>query len=292
VEAYERALALDPAYAPAWAALGIPLCYLAEGASTPAAVDAQRRRALAAAERAVALSPELPDALSTRGILRALIDYDWAGGKADLERAIELEPHDPDSRRRYAVLLQDLGRLPEAIVEARKAVDLDPLGQSWITLGTLHQAAGDLAESEAAFRRFLQIAPGNPASSIGLARTLLLRSKPKDALALFESVPEEDYRLWGKAAAEHALGHPEASSEALAALTSKYAHTSALLVAEAHAWRGEKEAAFLWMERAVAQPGGVGAAFRTSPFFRILRDDPRHAVLLRKMKLPVDQTSR
>lgn len=287
VEAYERALALDPAYAPAWAGLGIPVYTLAEAAPTPAAVEAQRLRALAAAEKAVVLSPDLPDALSTRGILRALVSYDWTGAEADLERAIRLNGNDPDSRRRYAVLLQDLGRLPEAIAEARKAADMDPMGQSWVTLGTLYQAAGELGLAEAAFRRFLRIAPDSPPGMQGIGRNLLLQAKPSEALATFDRFSEEDYRLWGKAAAEHGLGHPRASQEALEALISKYGHTSALQIAEVLAWRGEKDAAFDWLERAVADPGAVGASLRTNPFFRNVRDDPRFTMLLRKMKLPL-----
>ena len=288
VEAYEKALALDPGYAPAWAALGIPLYYLAEEAPTPKAYAEQTLRALAAAEKAVSLSPDLPDALSTRGILRAVVQYDWPGAKADLERAIAINGNDPDSRRRYAVLLQELGKLPEAIAQARKATDLDPLGQSWLSLGVLYQASGELDKAEAAYRRFLQFAPDSPPALQGLGRNLLLQSKPKEALAVFQRLPEEDFRLWGTAASEHALGNARASKEALEALTAKYAHTSALPIAEVFALRGEKDAAFAWLDRAIATPGGVEALYRTNPFFRSLRDDPRYTALLRKMKLPAD----
>ncbi len=287
VEAYQRALALDPGYAPAWAGLGMPLYYLADEAGTSSEVTAQRRRALAAAEKAVALSPELAEALSTRGTLRWVIDHDWAGARADLQRAIAANGNDADSRRRYGILLQEMGRLPDAIAEVRRAVDLDPFGQSWGTLGTLYQAAGDLAAAEVAFRRHLEVTPGSLPGLVSLGRNLVLQSKPEEALATFERCPVEEYKLWGKAVAEHALGRAAASRATLEALISKYAHTSALGIAEVYAWRGEKDRAFSWLERAVADSGGV-AGLRTDPFLGNLRDDPRFKALLRKMKQPVD----
>jgi len=106
--------------------------------------------------------------------------------------------------------------------------------------------------------------------------------------ATFERCPE-DYAQWGRALAEHALGHVDASRAALQALTAGYAHTRPFDIAEAHAWRGEKDAAFEWLERAYAQhQGGLAAIVKTDPFLKSLRGDPRYAALLRRMKLPVD----
>ncbi len=281
VEAYERALAIDPDYAAAWAGLAIPLFFTAPLADTPAAAAATRRRALEAAAKAVELAPDLAEALSARGILRAHVDHDWPGAKTDLERAIALNPHDPDTRRRHATVLYNLGRLPEAITEIKKALDLDPLGPSWNTLGAFHQEAGELEAADAAFRRHLKLAPGTLAGLWGLARNLLLQRRPEEALALFEGRPEEDYSLWVKAIAAHQQGNTVASDAALAALVAKHGPASAVGIAEVHAWRGEKDAAFEWLERAPAEPSIQRNAFLSS-----LHGDPRWAALLERMKLP------
>jgi TolB-like protein/lipoprotein NlpI len=288
VEAFQKATDIDPGYAPAWAGLAVPLYYAAQDAQTSAAAAAQRRRALAAAEKAVALSPNLPEALSSRGILRAFVEYDWAGAKADLERAIALHGNDAEARRRYGVLLMDLGRIQDGIAELRRAVQLDPLGQSWTALGALYEAAGQHALSEAAFRRHLEFTPDGVGGMMGLGRALLQQSRPEDALAVFRRCPAEDYRLWGETVAEHALGRSAASQAALEALIAKYGHTSAFYIAEVYAWRGDKDAAFRWLERAVSEPGALGGKFRMSAFLRKIDDDPRYAAVLRKMKLPVD----
>ncbi len=287
VQAYERALATEPGYAPAWAGLGLPLYLLAEDAESPAVAEALRQRAMAAAEKAVALAPDLTDALSTRGYLRAVIGLDWSGGVADLRRAVALNGKDADARRRHGLLLAHLGRTVEGIAEVRQAVELDPLGQSWVALGTLHQEAGQLGLAEVAFRRYLQISPESAPALLGLGRTLLLQGKAKEALATFERCPE-DWRLWGRAVAEHSLGNPGASMTALDAFAARYGGTSAFRLAQAHAWRGEEARALELLERPLAEQGGLQVALKTDPFLRPLPGNTRYIALLQRMKLPVD----
>ncbi len=284
--AFERALALDPGYAPAWAGLALPAYFLAVREKTPAAVDAGRRRALAAAEKAVELAPDLPDGLSARALLRGTIEFDWRGAETDLERAIAVNGNDADVRRRHATLLAALGRLPDAIAEARRATELDPLSGSWGKLGLLHQAAGELDLAEAAFKRGREVWPDDLQIRAGYARNLLLASRPQEALAAFERCPDEVTRLWGTAVAKHALGDAAASSAALEALTSRYAFADAFEIALAHAFRGDTDAAFAWLERAVAARDGDLVGLRVDPFFARLRGDPRFAALLRRMNLP------
>ncbi len=286
-EAYERALALDPQYAPAWAGLSISLYFLADRVDSLEAVRAQRRRALAAAERAVALSPDLPAALSARGLLRAVVDFDWASAQADLTRALAVNGNDADSHRRYATLLASGGRLGQAIQEARKAVDLDPTGNSWSKLGQLYQWSGELDLAEAAYRKDLQLQPGSESSLIGLGRNLLLQSNPKEALALFERCADEDMKLWGQAAARFSLKDDAGSRAALRRLIAGYAHTSAYDIAAAYAWRQETAAALDWLERSYSNgEGTLLALIKSDPFLRPLRGDPRYAALVRKLKLP------
>ncbi len=144
-----------------------------------------------------------------------------------------------------------------------------------------------LEKADAAYRRHLQIAPDTLAGVVGLGRNLLLQSKPAEALATFDRCQAEDYKLWGRALAELALGHQSASQAALDTLISKYAATSAARIADVYASRGEKDTAFQWLERASAIPGTV-EDLKANPLLRDLRRDPRFAALLRKMKLPVE----
>ena len=124
---------------------------------------------------------------------------------------------------------------------------------------------------------------------MGLGRGQLLRSNPGEALATFERCPDAGYREWGQAMAQHMLGNVPAAQAALARLVSDHSDVQSFGIAEIHAWRGEKDAAFEWLDRALAQgEGDLFLFLRTDPFLYALRDDPRFKGLLRRLNLPVD----
>ena len=85
---------------------------------------------------------------------------------------------------------------------------------------------------------------------------------------------------------EHSLGNAEASNAALAKLTADYGFNAAYQIAQAHAWRGEHDAAFEWLNRAYTQRDGGLAEVKYDPLLRSLRGDPRYTELLKKMNLP------
>jgi tetratricopeptide (TPR) repeat protein len=287
-EAYERAIAIDPGFAPAWAGLGVPLFYSAYEARTPEAARAMRERALAAAERAVALDPDTAEGLSTRGTLRALVRHDWLGAQADLERAVEVSPGSADATRRYAIVLAELSRLPEAVARARRAVELDPMSMpSWTKLGQVLAMAGALEEARSALVRALELVPDAQAALVTLGDVLLLQRRPEDAAAVFARCVDERDRLRGTAMVEHARGRDVASLRALRALERKHPGAG-LEVAEVRAWRGEVNGALDALERCYASGEPLGEGFAHDPILRPLRGQPRFTTLLQKLNLPVE----
>ncbi len=89
----------------------------------------------------------------------------------------------------------------------------------------------------------------------------------------------------GTAMAAHSLGRAEESRRALDELIAKGAEGGAYQIAEVFAWRGEREKAFEWLERAYRQHDSGLQVVKADPLFRDLRGDPRFAALLRKMGL-------
>jgi hypothetical protein len=109
---------------------------------------------------------------------------------------------------------------------------------------------------------------------------------PKAALAEFRKEVWDLLQDTGVAMAEHDLGHERESQQALDRLVAKHAQEAAYQIAEVHAWRGEKDEAFEWLDRAFAQRDEGLIGLKVDRCLASLRDDPRYAALLAKVNLP------
>src|SRR6202171_306592 len=120
-----QATQLDPNSAPAFSALADSYVATSDlGAATAAEVMPAAR---AAAQRALALDPDLGNAHTS--LADILLDYflDWHGPEHEFKRALELNPSDAAAHVRYAGYLAAVGELDQAVAEAKRARDLDPL---------------------------------------------------------------------------------------------------------------------------------------------------------------------
>jgi len=283
VDAFHQSIALDPGYASAYAELATAEGFLADLTGD----DQGLARARAAAEKAVALAPALSDGYIARAYLRFNYFWDWAGAQADLARALALDPNNGTAQRRFGQMLQSLGRLPEAVAAGRKSTDLDPLSQqAWQDLGQFLMHAGDLPAALAANARALEIQPDDTFALNDLGTLQLLSGQARQARATFGRMKDESFRLEGIAMTEHALGNEPESQRALAELVADHANEAAYQIALACTWRGERDQAFTWLDRAFAQHDGGLTQFMTDPLAAGLHGDPRFRELLRKLKLP------
>jgi eukaryotic-like serine/threonine-protein kinase len=279
---YEQAISLDPSYAPAWAALSRAHSVEA-GAYGPVQ---EYSRAREAAERALALDPNLADSHAAVGEIKLDYDWDWAGADAAYQRALALEAGNAEVVERAASLAATLNRFEEALPLSRRAVELDPLRASALqALAFNAWWAGRLDEAEAAVRKGLELDPQFPWLHTLLSRVYLARSRPQEALAEAERDTAPVFRLQGLALACHALARKRESDRALAKLISKYQATAAFQIAEVYAFRGETNTAFTWLERAYDQRDGGLTFTKGDPLLMSLERDPRYAVFLRKMRL-------
>ncbi len=287
--AYRKAIEFDPSYAAAYADLAITEFEISEN-QTGADQAEGRQKALSAAEEAIVLDRDLAEGYSARGYLRFLINWDWTGAQSDFQRALTLEPGDSDTLSNYSLLLLAVGRLPEAVAATRKATVLDPLSASaWHYLGVHLNASGQLAEARTAFLRALEISPERDMVHSDFGETSLLGRDPKSALAECRQELVDPSRLAGVAMAEHDLGHATESQEALDELIAKAAQIAAYQIAEVYAWRGEREKAMEWLDRAYAQRDSGLPFVKSDPLLAKLHGDPRYAAMLKKMNLPAGE---
>jgi serine/threonine protein kinase/TolB-like protein len=279
--AFRKAVELDPRYAAAYAELAIAESFVAD----PSGDAAGQQQGLAAADKAVELAPDYAEAYATRGYMRLRRTWDWSGAQADFEKARTL-----DSANRslpYAMLLGYFGRRPESLAWAKKATELDPLSaMAWLVLSAALTENRQFAAAHEALRRGLEIQPENPLTLGSLGSLQLLEGNATEALTTFRQVSDEEARLWGIARAEHTLGHAKESQQALDQFIANGGQAKAYFIAELYAWRGEKDKAFEWLDRAYQQHSSDLYALRNDPAFASLRGDARFAALLRKMNLP------
>jgi TolB-like protein/Tfp pilus assembly protein PilF len=290
VVAYQRAVTLDPDYARAWAALAMARFWVADGSESVAAISKGFDEAMSYAEKSLTLDPELGDGYTARGFLRGSTRTDWGGSRADFERALNLNPGAAELHRLYAqTVLATMGRLPEAVEEARRATELDPLSAlAWSTLGRMYYSSGQLEAGRTALEKSLQIAPEQNYAAAHLNAVLLLQKKPAEALEAAERSTSEVFSLDGKVLALHDLGRDMQAQRLLAELIARHGHDGAFQIAETYAWFGQVDKAFEWLDRAYVQRDAGLRAVKFSPLLRGLRGDPRYAAMLAKMNLPPD----
>ncbi len=285
VSYHEQALRLDPGYSRAWVSLAAAHMAQADGGHVP--IDEGYRKARGEVEKALELDPNLAEAHAGLGWIRMTYDWDWSGADAAYKRALELEPGNAVVIRVAARLSSTLGRFDEAIRLQRRAVELNPVSaSSQANLALDLWRAGRLAEADAAYRRVLELNPGYPQAHVAIGR-IHLRSNPEAALREMEKEEEPFWRRYGLALAYHALGRsPEADSVLGDLAGRKDADNWAFQIAEIHAFRGEKDKAFEWLERAYVQRDGGLTDMKGDPLLASLEADPRYTAFLKKMRLP------
>jgi tetratricopeptide (TPR) repeat protein len=224
----------------------------------------------------------LGDAYAARGYLRGTNEWDWEGALADLLKAVSLDPRDARNQLRYGYLLATLGRLPSAANALTNGTLQDPLfSPAWYWLGRVRMAQGDYAGATLAWNRTLAINPEYASAASSLGIVALLQGNAAKALQVFTN----QKRVLGIAMAEHDLGHFEESKQALMPFIDAHAGDSAYAIAAAYAWCNDRDQAFSWLTRAVAQHDDGMQYVKYDPLLRSLRDDARYAELLRAMKL-------
>jgi TolB-like protein/Tfp pilus assembly protein PilF len=284
IQYLEEALKRDPQLALGWAELSRAYSNQAANGWTPAAAGYERSRAAAA--KALALEPDLAEGHSAIGWIQMNYDWDWHGADASFGRALQLAPGNALVLRRAGALAEILGRLDEAIALCRQAVEQDPLNSgSYTNLGHAFMAADRAAEAEQAFRRARDLAPERGNTSSAIALSLLRQGRVAEALEEANREQDRPWRAWAMALVHHTAGHPAQSDEALQEMHAKYEEDFAYQLAEVHATRGEADAAFRCLDRALSARDTGLAEAKVDPWLRSLHRDPRWTTLMKALRL-------
>jgi serine/threonine-protein kinase len=284
-----RALELDPAHAPAWAALADALMIgLVRGAFVPAATLPE---ATAAARRALELAPMLGEAHATLGIIRCF-SGDLVGGIESLERAIELKSSNGMVYVMLGRALYAFERHEEALAVASTAVRLDPMSVLARTaLGDAYYFAREHEKSVFHFRMAIELDPRFDGAHTGLARAFEMLGRFDEARAAYE----EGQRVGGGVAGPSfglahlavSMGDEVEARRILAKLTAARASRviSAWGIAAVHAQLGDTNETFEWLETALAEHASGMILLRAHPRFDAIRGDPRYWPIVERVGL-------
>jgi serine/threonine protein kinase/Tfp pilus assembly protein PilF len=283
VTLYKQALLEEPRNARAY--VGLARVYRQQAGQGWIPVAAGYAQSREAARRAIAVDPQLADGYEALAWVESTYDWNWDAAQASYARALELEPGNAETLRSAGLLMTRLGRYEEAIIGLRRAIERDPLAGTYSNLSYALGAAGRWDEAEGAARTALLLGPNGILRHFNLARALLFQGKKEEALREAQLEKKESWRLMGLAIVYDALGRQRESDAAVAEYAAKYANTSAMQIAEVHAYRGHANLAFAWLDRAYTQHDPGIADVKCDPWLRGIRRDPRYTALLTRMNL-------
>jgi TolB-like protein/lipoprotein NlpI len=290
--AYEHAVALDPGFALAWA--GVASAHIWQSAFSTEGGQKQFNAHLASAReattRALSIEPNLPDGLLNQATIETNFDFNWNAAAQSVNRVLALAPADPNALIAAGNLEVARGNTDRASELYRKAVDLDPVNAQARSFLAFNLAATKrFSEAKAEYARVVELNPAAPWAHAGLGLGYLLENKFEEAATEAQADAGEWTRLLIASCARWAQKRIPESDAALNELIKNDAETAAYQIAEAYAYRGDKDRAFEWLERARRQRDPGLAGLRKDPLLPNLRDDPRWNAFLHTMGLAADQ---
>ena len=282
---FQQALALDPTAIRAAESLALAHVYIAEWGYAPPREGFERARRLC--ENVLKLDPTSGMAHAQLAVIHAIYDWDWDAAVGKVQRALGLDPRDPGILVSAGIIHLSLDRMDEATAFFNAASALDPLGPiSQAGLGTISYRIGRIAEAEARLRTAIEISPTFLWAHWTLGTVLLTAGKLEAALAQMQQATSDGGGDAGLALVYHAMNRGTESDAALIRATNAYAEHWAYVVAQVHAYRGEIDEAFVWLDRAYRQKDVALYRVKGDPLLRNLEADGRYKVFLRTMKLP------
>jgi len=281
---FEQAIAIDPAYAVAYA--GVADSLIIDNASyIGLSPEEVLRRATAAATKALELDDTLAEAHTSLAVILSTRYWDWAGAEREYKRAIELSPGYSTAHQWYAEFLSYAGRHDEALAQIGLAREIDPTSLVInAEVGTLRVFASRLDEGIEQLGRTLELDPTFFLAHAALGRAYMRKKLHKEAIAEF-----------GKAEAKALLAHAYAvtgeRAEARKILDEverlwKQGYAPATDMAKVYAGLQETDQAFAWLEKAYEARDPNLIMIDVEPEYDSLRSDPRFRSLLTRMNFP------
>ncbi len=289
---FDQAIAIDPAYALAYAGLADAYHVVAKY-GTGVKPDEGYAKALYFAQKALDIDPNMAQPHAALGVV--FHEYDWKHAEAEKEfkRAIEIDPNYASGHQWYSEYLSNVARSDEAIAEAKRAIEIDPLSPIfYVVLGIAYNTALRYDDAIPQFQKAVEIEPNFKTASFFLAISYHMKGMYEegvDELQKWGSLSEKDaadlkeaYRRSGERGYwQKRLELFEQNARAGNSGVNQFE------MARIQLGLGNKDQALELLEKTIPYSRGDANAFRlkSDPRWAPLKAEPRFKELLRKIGL-------
>jgi adenylate cyclase len=283
---FQRALDKDPNFARAWTGIAKAWEWLADAYVKPLEAYPAMR---AAASKAIELDQTEAEAHCYLGDSKRVLDWDVAGGEAELKRALQLDPNLGTAHFFLALSLASRGEAESAQAHMKEAVKLDPLSPIIGSFsGMMQLAYRHLDDAIAELRRTQLLDPNYVYQHSELADAYREKGMFAEALELYKKAGEVTRVSQAGLAITYAkMGRRNEAERVLNELKTLAAthYVAGESIASICVALGDNDAAFQWLERAYHEHSGSLQGIAVRPEFRPLHFDPRFADLLKRIGL-------
>jgi len=287
---FDRAVALDPEYSGAHAKRAQGLMQVAFYEHDVSARNRELVEAIQAAQRAVALAPNLGEAHLALGLALARGQLDVGRAAPEMDRALSLAPGSAEVQGSFADFANDMRHFASALQAARQAVRLDPRNVALhITLIDILTTQHKYDDALSALRIASEVEPASPLLAGSKANVLIASGQIAQALEWCEST-STPLDNWARSAclalAYHASGRRDDAERELNTFKAIDGETSAVFYAGTYAQWGERSSALEWLKKAERLRDPMLTELRADWEFDPLRDDPEFKAIEARMNFP------
>jgi TolB-like protein/Tfp pilus assembly protein PilF len=286
---FDRAIQLDPTFAPAY--VGLASAYNDLGTvSVGAPPEETRPKAVSAARKALALDPDFVEAhVLLADVLQE--QFHWADAEAEYRRALQLSPNNADAHAGLAFWLLSQGRTDEAMTWEQRGRELDPLSISGANLAWILFQSHRFDQAIHELHSALAVDPNETTALSYLGFALVANNQPGDAIPVLEkaiSISNGSPAAIGVLI--RAYAHAGRRGDALRLLAElqkrkKAGYVPAGAFVNAYLGLGETDQAFAWLEQAYKEQSNILQFLKVHPYFDPIRADPRFVDLVRRVGL-------
>jgi eukaryotic-like serine/threonine-protein kinase len=289
ISSLEKAIAKDPKYALAYAALADSYHLLPELSSVP--VGEAFPKARTAALKALEIDDSVGEAHSALANIKEDYDWDWKGAEVEYKRAIELSPGDEVAHASYSNLLLELGRFPEALAEAKIAQSLDPLSVfANDNLAAMFYYAGESDRAVEQCRKTLELDPRSHQAHRHLAEVYMQRQMYAEAVSELKAAMDlspPNFEALAELGYVYGISGMKNEARAVLGRIKSTRNVSAYRLAIVYAGLGENDNALKSLKEAVDSRAPGIVHLKVAPFFSQIRSQNQFQKLLVDMGLGI-----